>query len=303
MSSFIVHVGMPKCASTLLQKQIFPNIEGIDYVQDLNVHNALGLINYPGGEEKREESFTFLEKRIIDSIKPVLFSSEHLVMPPHWLYTRRLQERNRLGRNEITNFIKKLKVNTHILIIIRRQEDWLPSWYQERVKRYEIRPYEKVLASEDTEDIFDCLLYDKLVKFYVDIFGRSNVHIIPFELLRKNSDDFFHALSKVIDLNVQVPAPKKVKGRMTSGGMFLRRQSNKVLNKFAEYTGGYTEFDRNLFMIFKKIYQYESVLGFFSGAYHPESKLNESVLSRFASSNRALDKEYNLRLSEYGYLL
>ena len=98
--------------------------------------------------------------------------------------------RDSLEPSDIISVLKLLSDDVRIVLIIRRQWDWLGSWYQERVKRYETRKFSDMIASNDFAEILSRLDYCKVITQYTDAFGSENVKVIPFELLTSDPQEF-----------------------------------------------------------------------------------------------------------------
>jgi hypothetical protein len=103
----------------------------------------------------------------------------------------------------VADNFKQAFPNAKIIMIIRNQFDYLLSIYAFRVavKGQESRSLEKFLTEEGRLGLFDKLEYDKIIGRYAELFGKENVLVLPFELLRKDSETF---VRKIIDF-LKVP--------------------------------------------------------------------------------------------------
>ena len=165
MTELIVHVGYPKCASTMLQKQLFHAQPGLRVVHDAETVDALTLADHPGGEAGRRAVLETLADSIDDATTPVVITCEHLCMPGCWIQTDAGIGRRRLSRRDINALLQGYLPPARILLIVREQRRWLPSWYQQRIKAYETQTMSQLIDSAMFRDeivpalCYACLLY------------------------------------------------------------------------------------------------------------------------------------------------
>ena len=98
MPQLIVHVGMPKCGSTFLQKSIFPflhdtlyvaNRDGYGSVEDFSFSKAVSAKEFYASFSRKLEARDIIYKPAFQEIqnlmkahaRPVLLSTENFVMP------------------------------------------------------------------------------------------------------------------------------------------------------------------------------------------------------------------------------
>ena len=143
MPKLIVHVGMPKCGSTLLQKSIFPflqntlylaNRDGDDTVEVFSVAKAVSARilcafgkKFDAKQVIHKPSFLEMQNLIRAHPRPVLLSTENFVMPGNCLRMNipGSEFRDTLEPADIIRVLKLLSDDVHIILIIRRQWDWL----------------------------------------------------------------------------------------------------------------------------------------------------------------------------------
>lgn len=112
-----------------------------------------------------------------------------------------------------------------VLFTIRRQEELVTSWYltklRTRIKRKAFVPFEEWYWWERREphlSILDDLRYARTVEVYVRLFGREAVHLVPFELLRREPAGFARACALALGVD---PAPfaRLLEGRRENASM------------------------------------------------------------------------------------
>jgi hypothetical protein len=198
MNNVVLHIGYHKSASTFLQKDIFPQLP-VNYVfLSGPQRQMLDMV-----ESDIEFDANILQKWVNREIdhshqanreRVTVISQEELSGHPHGYKIV----------NPITTAqnLKKAFPNAKILIIIRNQLDYLTSLYSYRVavKGEEYRSFTQFLSEEEKKGIIDHLEYHKLINYYIDLFGRTRVLVLPMEYLIASRDTFFHKLTDFIDV-------------------------------------------------------------------------------------------------------
>ena len=99
---------------------------------------------------------------------------------------------------KIISALKLLSNDIRIVLIIRRQWDWLRSRYQECVKRYETRNFLNIIKAGVFRNTLARLDYGSVIVQYEDAFGKENIRVIPFELLASDPLKFKKSLEESI---------------------------------------------------------------------------------------------------------
>lgn len=192
MHDVVFHVGLHKTASTWLQNEIFAHLKGINYFDQEYIIKNIVL---PSDESFTENISQISSK--IDTDKPTVFSSERLSGNPHSGYYD-----NRI----LANRIKSIATNAKILLIVRKQESMIVSCYKQYVKSGGCCTIEEYITPviDGRLPLFDleCLKYERFVSRYVDLFGRDNVLVLPFELLKSNRSDFMSRVGEFLGANL-----------------------------------------------------------------------------------------------------
>jgi len=306
----ILHIGYHKCASTYLQTYVFPMLpvnfrmkwgkdprrlyrEMLDYVRckDFDPHIFLKWIK------------TYWPTRY----KVTLISNEELSGHPHGY--------NTIDWRQIAINLKKTFPNAKILVIIREQLSWLKSLYAFKVviKGEEIRKFNEFVKEESKIGLTDKLEYDRLIKFYVSLFGVNKVLVLPVELLMYEPDVFhgaildlmgFQSIKKDIfkssaRLNVSPKKEMSIHTARILNNVFLRIY--KVFQPFMyhpwydyQFRHLYYRMRRNFIMSFTKYFNKGAEI-----TLTPE--LRELLLVRYAHSNLRLQKFTPFSLEKLGY--
>ena len=202
----VIHIGWHKCASTYLQQRVFPLL-GANY-QPLGAfpagipapEGAASLIDFL---ESSDEFDTGLFKELLGvphDDRLLVISSEEI-------------SGHSLGYEVIDPFVTARNLartfpKARIVAVIRHQLDYILSLYCYRVcvRGHEYRSLERFLAEDGESGLFAHIEYDRLIAEYVSLFGRENVLVLPIELLRRDSSEFFRSLAGFI--GEKLPAPR-----------------------------------------------------------------------------------------------
>lgn len=304
MARLIVHIGYPKSASTLLQKSVFPHLEDAEFLgakTDPDLYRALGHRILDGGEDERAAILATYRQRIEQAKQPQIVSAEHFVMPSDCLAMGFPRPLPLLNAKDIFPLFSKLSDQIVVVVILRRQEDWLKSWYQERVKRYETRSFREMVRSPSFQGVMESLRYDRVANQLATLFGKENVRFVPFELLKKSHTKFLIALTQAMGVKTaDLPLPI-TKQSMGYGTIVMRRTTNKFLAAVAGLSPVNTPLDDSLFQISKKIYAYGSILPGLIRENQESYQLDNAIAAAFASGNSRLAKAWGLDISDLGY--
>ena len=198
MNNVIIHIGYHKSASTFLQADVFPQLP----------------VNY-----------VFLSSYYLDMVESdIEFDADALRT---WI-TQQIEQRYHADRGGITivsheglsghphgygivdpitiaQNLKQAFPNAKIMIVIRNQLDYLRSMYTFRVaiKGYEYRSFKRFLSEEGEKGILDHLEYDRLIEYYIELFGRERVLVLPMEHLRTSPDKFLAELAGFMEVTVE----------------------------------------------------------------------------------------------------
>lgn len=223
-----IHIGLPKCASTFLQYEIFPAIAKILGVKFVN-NSSLTKI-----ELKKHYLRVYFNQKIkkVKLSRNSIISFEKLVGYEDPYYWENFSNKN----------LKAFGMNNHIIIIIREPEAFLSSLYLEeciqknffpdpkyfflKKENYTTQSGMKKFSIED----FD---YIKLIKFYKKKFRK--VSVIKFEdlfdlkifvKLFNLNDKQAYALSKAVSFK------KKINTSYLTSTVMILKIINKILSFF-----------------------------------------------------------------------
>ncbi len=247
MISCFIHIGYPKTATTSLQKNLFMKHSDIFYHGN-PIPEARTLLakiahsdEYELEEEKIRAEIEDLHKKAKGKV--LILSEESISASSHpSLAAQRL---------------KKFFPDAKIIMSIRNQKTLIESQYENARKLwFAPKPYSKKPVSFENYfeynlknlkkrssgrydksfngNVFEFINYNRQYTIYEKIFGADNIHVIMYEELKKNPEQFISDISNIIGINIQKasellfsapPQNQSLKGL----GRILKRIKNLIL--------------------------------------------------------------------------
>jgi len=201
-----IHIGPHKCATTYLQRSVFPNIENINFIH-----------NYEKFDIKNIE-FDYYEERIIEG-KVNLISNENL--------SGRQQFGGEGGKFEkalqIAEKLNKKFPNAKIIVGKRKIESWLPSLYSQYVKNGGILEY-----NEWYKIIFDKKFteFGKYITYLNKLFDE--VFVYDLDLLKKNPKEFIREICKFMGVKEPIFENKIINPKLNEEQIKLMKFLNRL---------------------------------------------------------------------------
>ena len=190
----LIHVGYPKTGSSWIQKSLFQNssagfapLFGIDSITRGAIMKFLILPNALAFDPA--QSLKHFQPAILEvttgGLVPVL-SHERLAGTPH---------SGGYDSKELTNRLAEVFPRAKVLLVIREQRSMIVSTYKQYVRNggpCSLRIYLHPPRSDGRMPLFDFQYfeYHRLVGYYQELFGLSNVLVLPYELFRDYPKEF-----------------------------------------------------------------------------------------------------------------
>lgn len=216
MTSTYIHVGYPKCASTYLQKRIFPQVGNysdvafapqrekfLPFLPHMNVSEfremvQRRLVNPDGGAGSLViscEDYVELHFREFEQA----FFREHREIDPATHYFR---------NDVIASNLKRVYPEARIIIVVRNPMTWFESRYKMLYRGYQTSLPPEAFVREPIEG------YAEAIEKYQALFGAENLLVVPFELLLRDRAGF---VAKILDFMgvtkaVDIPAAAENRG-------------------------------------------------------------------------------------------
>ena len=253
----ILHIGLPKTATTLLQEMVFVNIKDVFYIGLPKINeikdtpliyiNELNKITSKKNSMDKKEIATIKNqaKAYLEQVKSeiILFSNETLC--------GQITSFSNTQENAI--FLKEIFENSKIVFTIRKQSDWAESIYNQimtKHNKYIINEkflgyrhgssINKFFNYKNDEFAKNSAIYNlnwlSMAKDYIETFGKENVLVLPYELLKGNLNDFLNRFYEFTGLEPYFP--EEIKN-------VNKRIDNKLI-KYSPILSAYSELTQNL---------------------------------------------------------
>lgn len=284
----IIHIGMPRTASTFLQREFFPKIEDFKFygVESTQYSQAFQCLLYQDDSLFDEEEFEKTAAKI--RANNAILSNELFVGQSLYL--------NSTNRSRTARRLKQFFPDAEIVILLRNQVSLLQSLYAIGVYSGHICSPEEFIRFSDMEstvenplystfaeaETTEAYLFSHLIALYQSLFPK--VHVLLFEDFMINPVAFAERLTTILNLEkVALSASeKRVNKSLTARQIKLVKRLNlykPVLNR--------GRFGKWLFSY--KLRFIEHRLGG-TGNFKFDKPLRQKLRNYYLSDNRKLQK-------------
>ncbi|MFD2823314.1 hypothetical protein ACFS5M_06510 [Lacinutrix iliipiscaria] len=287
-----IHIGYPKTATTYLQKHIFPQLINHQFVGHPEFHK-FGLMDII---YKPDRSIDFEKHKSHFKAKNNFISFEELTGPIF---------KGSFMIDVIPHRLAKIfDSDSKILITIRRQDSLIKSAYIQYIHQggtMKLGPFirhPKYGMNRIDLNTFDFL---ETYKVYSEVFGKENVSVIPYELLKTDDICFFEKLEDFFE-NEKFDIKKNTLEYRSLSGFQLSFLKN--LNRFLKSPLSEKYIIPPRFINQDKLrrkLQASNILRFGSYFNAKDEALLKHTLTKYQEGNEILDKTLNLNLKEHGY--
>jgi len=189
------HLGLPKVASTFLQKEIFPNLINIQF------HSKPKFCEY-----KRLKGLDLQENH--------LFSSEKF-----------------RGLEEVVEEIIKYFPEAKFIFLVRRQDQWILSKYKYYIRKHGWKGFEDFFDIENNNGIWrrEELFFSNKIK-HIEKLSNSKPLVLTHDLLESNPDLFFQRITQYTGSTLSAKARKNriVKKSFSEKQLVFLRFFNRI---------------------------------------------------------------------------
>ncbi len=329
MKTVYLHLGMPKTGTTFLQTRCFPHLEGVSY-QDKDIVELLNRVIYSNPvmldlNRVRDEADGLLNR----------VNKDRLLISQERLFGDML--RNYQDNVYLTGCLKVIFPNAKLIVVIRRQDDLVEAIYKQSLQSYCYQRLNSFLNYRHKTfadaldqhglpniDVKQINLYG-YVRNYVDHFGRDNVTVLPYELLRRDQPAFLNRLAAAINVEPFHPALNYEENRSYSwlscrialllnrfvrvegdGSRVLQFIPNKPLSRLLRKKPAEGGLDKILRAINRRLTLRHVLQNGVDRVVYVRRNLiskkkRERIMEFHRESNARLDREFNLDLKLYGY--
>jgi len=322
---FLLHIGLPKTASTYVQKEIWPFVSNTIYLgkkfDENQVHHGktvewcnelrYKILNSPPTTWMGREGGWLLGK--LKNVYEERSGVNNIVLSHEELFGRAtngifIDSTEPLDVERMVSHLYYMKealpveFNIRVLIVIRRQDTWLSSAYSQcstnidRANQKDFIDKTDKLIKKELYQKAAFLDYSFLLERLNESIGSDNVYTALFEELKMNNEKFVKNLLAKIDGNLRKNVTTDNKNTGSIGKNEWRITPNSTLKKLYRMIAPKSIKSRvNNIRAKRKI-----LLGDESISLSEE--LSNKVLEKFRESNKKLEYRHGLEVSKYGYV-
>jgi hypothetical protein len=278
----VIHLGFPKCASTFLQKQVFPHLKTYEYVGFYNETREM-VHKYPHELPADFPISKVAGTRVLISRERLLgMESSHLMFPGH-IYNAAMWNIHKFFGTDVT-----------MLAVIRRQDDIVRSRFRHKygaimkenlffldypaARRTRWSAWTFKTRGGVYLNSFD--YFNRLMP-YAELFGKDQIKILVYEDLIYDPGRFFEDMSRALDEDVSMFIDKVDQRENVSKRNMPT--ANPIVQKLNKHTNG----------LMSKLLPHREV--------NISPKFAKELLGHFSESNERLSSFFGLNLERYGY--
>ncbi len=209
MTTLYAHIGSEKCGSSLVEFMFLTNVEILRILKDHGIHSTphfhIALRNVVVDTQWDDGVHGRLRAQMLAPMrknKDKVFVSEELLLG----LEHRPGKSNPLERR--IDFTRRLFEGfdpIRPILVIRRQDKFIESHYNQQVKRGETRDFDEIM-----EDLpIDNYRWDVIADSWAEAFGSENLTVIPFETsvleASNGPKNILAAMFRALGLNVDIP--------------------------------------------------------------------------------------------------
>ncbi|CAA6693601.1 MULTISPECIES: hypothetical protein [unclassified Lentimonas] len=308
----LLHIGLPKAASSTLQREVFCQQKlGFDLletqldsnfplktVEDVIYGNDF-TIDLPTIKQDLNE---YIDSRENPDLISVISQEKLIGLPDDGpCYTKR-----------VANRLNGICPDAKILIVIREQRRFVLSCYNQRIRNSSNVKLERFIGSEGyASDGYpaimdaDFLKYDKTIEYYESLFGSENVIVLVFEELVKDFEAGVNAIRAKFGMTDRVHF--EAVPRRNSGEGMATVECMRLLNTFCGDPHAYGIDQPSATWFLKRVAR-RGFNRFLPNMLHIKQHdeymnlINEFYGDLYRESNTILSQKLGVDLRDYGYM-
>jgi hypothetical protein len=301
----LIHIGYHKTGTTWLQDHVFNN-PSKGFVSRWTVGTGEAIEYFVLKNE-----FQFDPEEVRDAFKKSHSGAKNLIPV---ISHEDLSGYPIFGRYYGPQVARRLQAtfpHARVLIVVREQKSMLMSLYRQYIRQDGEWPLAAFIGDGTERPGFvpicrlDHLEYHSLVNLYFSLFGRSNVLVLPYELLPRDGRMFeqrIYAFTGSGGTADGVPPPANV--GWLGATLALRRQINKFIRKSPHWQGQWNA----LPLSYRAAYRLCNIVDRIAPkSWHRavdkklKGQIEERVAGHYRQSNRELSDVLGINLKELGY--
>lgn len=255
----LLHIGMPRTASTFFQNEVFPNLKEFKHLGVNQTHYSQAFQRLLYQDESRYVEAEVNEALGLSEAENLVISNELFVGQSLFMVsTNRTRNAQRL---------KKLFPNAEIVLFLRNQADFLESLYSIGVySGHTVKPHEFIrfdnepsdstnpmyptfTSSEQTEQYF----YSSLLRIYQSLFDK--VHVFLYEDFTADPNKFIQQFCSELNLSLleDIDFDKRSNSSLSARQLEYLRKTNSLKEIFERSGAGKRIFRKNIQTIERRL--------------------------------------------------
>lgn len=294
-----IHIGLPKTATTTLQKTIFNNHTELNYYN--RATRASELLDYLCLADTLFFDIEYAKKihainmeEILDHSNPdskIVISRESLT---HKSICHNAGAR---GLGLVAKRLKSIFGEAKVILTIRNQKDIIKSYYQSGLHTCKtktgmpIDSFVRQMINMKHNTLLDSLNYETIINYYCSIFGDENVCMLAYEELKESEESFIKKISDFMGIDYNESCSLMC-------GKKLNRSSDKQA-KIHRFICSY--FPSLLKLVPIEIKKYIKEKAYLKKELSYEQVTENLIDNMFSESNERLANSCSIDLKQYGY--
>ena len=298
-----IHIGYPKTGTTFLQKELFPQVKTINYVK-------LSLINLLLRRITFQDSFSYDANAIKKEIERHISNGKNVISFEGFVGQAFFKF---INNKLIADRLSVLFSHAKIIIAIRDQYSLLESIYKQYVQEGGVKGFRRFINFKENNFVHNYRISDlsinpemfdylPLIKYYRSLFGKNNIFVIPYELLKNNQEEFVRKLLSWMGVH-EIPHYKGVVYNPGYGinQIQIARFCNRFLQSRFRESALIPAVDipvigKSTSTTLMKALQSNISFKLFGRKQINDSRVKEATRKKFLDSNREIDKMCDLSL-------
>ena len=234
MNPWLIHIGYRKCGSTWMQRRLYPLMSGVEFLGK-RYERASKWTNIVRDVILKNHCFDFCSEEVRELIeKNAGPATGKMRILSYEGFTVELWQAS-IDSQRNADRIKQAFPEAKILIVVRRQVEHIESIYKQYVLTGGVLSVQDFLESDCHHLRFSLgsLRYDRLVEYYIKLFGKEKVLVLPFELMCSDIQGFSDAVcdfAEVPHVTLDAAAKKYVRSGLSARHCEFVRRLNILRN-------------------------------------------------------------------------
>jgi hypothetical protein len=140
-------------------------------------------------------------------------------------------------QKKVCQILRGLVGAAKILIITRGFEGVLKSFYSSYIKRGGVHDLKSMLEAYHKDYIMPAYNYDDVIPLYIKGFGKENVLVLPYELLRDDLSLFLKEIEEFLGIDHMEHVPSLVNESFKAEEIYWYRKASHFVKTFSKIFG------------------------------------------------------------------